>query len=126
MKANELRIGNLVSFKNADFNICKVRAIYLTHFTAVNIATGIDYGDSIRTNYQPIPLTEDILVKAGCTKVVSGEYRLGNLTMQITKYESGDLVTVFFGAELINILHYVHEFQNLIFALSNKELTINL
>ena len=38
MEANELRIENLLMFQG---NICKVRAIYLTHFTAVNVVTGV-------------------------------------------------------------------------------------
>jgi hypothetical protein len=68
MTAQELRIGNLVKFGD---NLCVVRAIFLTHFRCVNVETGIDYGESIRVNYEPIPLTEDLILNssAGFEKI---------------------------------------------------------
>jgi len=109
IRPEDLRIGNWLQDQSGYF---KVRAIEL----------GVTFLD------EPITLTEEILVKAGCTIVLCGgcEYRLGNLTLQVTKYDSGNLITVFLGGELINLLHYLHELQNLVFALSNKELQIEL
>lgn len=121
---NELRIGNLVSFENADFNICKVCSIYITHFNAVNISTYIDYGDSLRTNYKPIPLTEEWLVKLGAK--TSGNNQIVYDRFLLTwkpEYKYWYVVCVNTLAYMTKI-EYVHEWQNFVYVMNNQELTI--
>jgi hypothetical protein len=122
MKASELRIGNLINRKDLfDGHLRIETVIKLGQKIITSGPTKVicEYNDIL-----PITLTEEWLVKFGLEKVIDCEYRKGNLIFQLTKYESGNLVTIFLNGNLINIIEYVHQLQNLYFALTNEELTI--
>lgn len=130
IQARELRIGNLVekSLKsgngranNATLNTTDLLHIYL--------------GDG-SFNYASIPLTEEWLLKFGFEKKESTTCNLWHIGInQITHDYLFDL-TWLINPELINapnapfyrngghIIYYVHQLQNLYFALTNEELTI--
>ena len=123
MTANELRIGNYFQQPN-DEKIYSVLAI-----DEDNVAYG---KDEIGFNHYwwweiehiiPIPLTSEILEKAGfkkCDRVEVGWELNGFQDMGkhgvIQRYISTNLLK----------LHYVHQLQNLIFALTGEELNIEL
>jgi hypothetical protein len=133
IKANELRIGNLVSFKNADYNVCRVQSIFITHFRAVNIENGVDYGDSLRTKYQPIPLTEEWLLKFGFqrndnTKMSDSFYwiMIGGSELHINP--DNGVVWIRRNENIFNnpcLVKNVHELQNLYYALTGVELSVS-
>jgi hypothetical protein len=120
MKASELRIGNLV-YKNG-------------------IATEITVGtmlDILRytTPFEPIPLTEEWLLKFGMEltdgfsnsrilKIQKHEYDCSNITFNpnegLLRLSNGEQK----GTTLIPHIKYVHQLQNLYFALTGEELTI--
>ena len=117
MESNELRIGNLVL--NTDFN------------TVTEIKEGWQI-DSCDVYYEPIPLTEEWLLKFGFEKKENGlftkkiEYIYNSL-----KYCDDYKIWIYYNDDndaacnAIADLNYVHELQNLYHCLCGKELQIN-
>tara|TARA_R110000822_G_scaffold233483_2_gene364915 strand:+ start:131 stop:478 length:348 start_codon:yes stop_codon:yes gene_type:complete len=107
MEARELRIGNLVAFYYGDEGL---------------LAEKVNYNDLefIHQNpqlYKPIPLTEEWLLKFGfdiqLVEIVLGEFYLKK-TENHFEYYCNNRVQI----------KYVHQLQNLYFALTSKELEI--
>lgn len=128
MKVNEVRIDNLVSYGD---NICLVRSIYLTHFSCVNMDNGTDYGNSLQSNYKPIPLTEEWLLKFGFEII---PYENKEVYYSITdkvamSYDDFIVIIIdsfdnkYFDYDYATCkIGYVHQLQNLYFALTGNEL----
>lgn len=130
MKANELRVTNLV------LNDGVVNTVIMIGFDAVQLAT--KQGNIIQAQLdliKPIHLTDEWLLKFGSEKINNSMFRMGALTFQPTTFTEGGSLTdrllntrkamrvCFCGKFLVN-LEYVHQYQNLYFALTNKELTV--
>ena len=122
----ELRIGNLVG----TFKPHKVNAIYLSHFTATD-ENGLEQ-NSVQYNLLPIPLTPEILEKAGfvqhhddCSlQPIYIKKIFGN-----TPFVWGVYPEVLGSGIVINDamqLQSLHQLQNLYFALTGEELNIQL
>lgn len=114
MKANELRIGNLVYGVITHRVIKSINEDYYTD--TYNNSTLI-------RDAKPIPLTEEWLVKFG--------WELTPLNASFKRYnrKSGFMIIEVyddnkFWAEYIYV-KYVHQLQNLYFALTGEELTIS-
>jgi hypothetical protein len=115
MKANELRIGNLVMYSNGGILF---KVIGISEF-------GIDVEDDIETtymeyeNFNPFPLTKELLLKFGFEKRENGHFVKDGIVLYPIRdlYFRGNL---FIKADI----KYVHQLQNLYFALTGKELTI--
>lgn len=157
MKANELRIGNLVGLDDSEWNGFNQFFEFMSnsdvgifledkskHATVISIANEIElmaYGADLDyyaiSEIQPIPLTEDWLVRFGFEK---NEYRdnvfhLDSLDIcfgwgweekerhfhYAHDFEKGDGYDCLWKA-----INYVHQLQNLYFALTGEELTIKL
>jgi hypothetical protein len=126
MKANDLRIGNLVNYLIIDEMDERKKWFEVSE---------IDYDDlriiqnkhEINQDYQPIQLTEEWLLKFGFKQIKPNHYWFrdwnslrfslidNNLHCSIGDDECGFLY---------KMIKYVHELQNLYFALTNEELTI--
>ena len=114
MKANELRIGNWIQT-----NISKEPVKVLGVKKGEILDSGVwDY----TTRYEPIPLTEEWLLKFGFEKIrgvywfVRGAY---------FEYEGFDTWTLYQDEQdYLTDLKHVHQLQNLYFALTGDELTI--
>jgi hypothetical protein len=140
MKANELRIGNLVNHKTGQ---CKVVGFYGEIFRAENI-NKIELKSNV-FNLQPIPLTEEWLLKLGLFKITKKEDLWGNDEIGVYDFKGKIRWSDFFitsnglkdftlyvatiddgmeSAECLNNIIYVHQLQNLYFALTGEELTI--
>jgi hypothetical protein len=106
MKANELRIGNLVEYGN------DIEQITIHHLF------GVMHGDDVK----PIPLTEEWLFKFWF-RYNDGLFIKENLVVFIydgyCKVVFGSLTFV----DGVKIKH-VHQLQNLYFALTGEELTL--
>lgn len=126
MEAKELRLNNLVILKR-DFYTYKKGDI----FALSNV--GVDYldrwqqmgaSDELKiTDVEPIPLTEEWLVKFGFVKGQDGWYSNKTICFNenlVCYFNSTNDVTE------LNHIKYVHQLQNLYFALTNTELTLNI
>ena len=112
MKANELRIGNLVKHKNHE----KPFKVFIIDTTET----------SFSSNIEPIPLTEERLVKLGFDKS-KGKidiYEKGRLRVwlggrgQCLCYIIEENTTT---GHYISSIEFVHQLQNLYFALTGEE-----
>lgn len=139
MKASELRIGNLVKINNdllpethgKTYIVYKLQKTFDFDFPS---STGIvSVTDKVNTYTQfdefiaPIPLTEEWLLRFGFEKKDS----------DVTRYEKRELMMEYiFGkwyarlcvnyqdSVLVTKVEYVHQLQNLVFALTGEELTL--
>jgi hypothetical protein len=154
IQANELRIGNYLYDDDSD-DIMVVSMIEskeyakfnndnaFSNITAFKIAINDGYYEG---DFRPIPLTEELLLKFGFVKYqwMNGYFIntiFGDLMIQFYKTEIHLFFTkvsydsqgmTFYGRKFINNktsftdCKYVHQLQNLYFALTGEELTIKL
>jgi hypothetical protein len=126
MKANELRIGNIVSKHRYIGNYWSWT--FISHEDIYSIACGNE------KNYNPIPLTEEWLLKfdmeftdgfSSSRKLYLNNYEhdISKITYSpkegLLRLSNGDTK----GTMLIPHIKYVHQLQNLYFALTGIELT---
>lgn len=123
MKANELRLGNLVHAKLASG---KGRTVVhkITGYNIANLSDGL----TSSFVFEPIPLTEEWLLKFGFdpkdNRDISG-YVKNNLVVEwLFDRWTGRLYYDFKTSVQIIKLEYVHQLQNLFYALTGQELTI--
>jgi hypothetical protein len=114
MKPTELRIGNLLKLGDLVYS---VSCLYKTHFTMENELC-IPFS-SMQYNFVGIPLTEEWLLKFGFKKTFRGKFEHDLLTYDI--YGGDGLYIHGCNTEL----KHVHQLQNLYFALTQTELTLN-
>lgn len=124
MKANELRIGNWHFIPGIDRYV-QVCAIYKTHFKCQD-SNGVVFDESIRINYQPIPLTPEVLEKCGnIYNLNSIQTKGGEMFVDLDSKQLGvcgeDSITS--GMTYYADCQYLHQLQNLYFALTGEELT---
>ncbi|HTJ52642.1 MAG TPA: hypothetical protein VL443_24470 [Cyclobacteriaceae bacterium] len=147
MKKEELRIGNKIWFDNR-YDEVEVITVTSEFFDKIDLKL---------SSHKPIPLTEEILIKAGFEIVNSYysdgytnpyvkfdklEYKKSGFALEISE---GKIVTLYlayqqdarnlsqaYSDEFTNyeerevVCEYVHQLQNIYYALLNTELTINL
>lgn len=131
MKANELRLGNYYMFQGMRHS-CSYHDI-------ANLAKEEQRGqDSSSSCYQPIPLTEEWLEKFGFeyftkpigqSKLIYEDYRLGNFVVIVKpKFNEIEYAPNRYDIDERSHIHpniqYVHQLQNLYFALTGTELEI--
>lgn len=128
MKANELRIGNLIQdikYKSP------MRIVQFYGNTMFELDSPyMDYTDyrcdADLDNYEPIPITEEWLIKFGFKRdsVMDGETRRLN-NFNIGKLTKGYFIEGGVSNDKTSInIEYVHQLQNLYFSLTGEELTI--
>lgn len=126
MKATELRIGNYID--------------YTTEREIVTMQTTYEYIRLIHNgnkNFKPIPLTEEWLLKFGFEKRGDfGEFYFifnNGLILNIEDVETEFIVWATVGeideeideiGKPLSYINYVHQLQNLYFALTNEELSL--
>ena len=129
MEAKGLRIGNLVILNNPKYRkedtgivhvIDQIKNDSVTIFRLDKLPYSFCYGQFINF-IEPIPLTEDWLVKFGALQVkprsgVNKTFKLYGVRIEMSN--SGN----FYHKGISK--NSVHSIQNLIFALTGKELTI--
>lgn len=118
MKAQELRIGNYVKLflNHQDYDVIEIKIDDLYY---INQKNGI---------YEPIQLTEEWLLKFGFEKLTDSKD--GFKTTSYTYTKGISFIVYFDGVRLStnfwigNEKHYVHQLQNLFFALTGEELKL--
>lgn len=109
MKSTELRLGNYV------YKINTYDGTKCTHSFEVRDFHNID-------GFEPIPLTEEWLLNLGFTRF--GDWYIIDDELSISLFNNRST----YGNEHeqeINHVKYVHQLQNLYFALTGEELTLN-
>lgn len=123
MKASELRLGNLVSNMNPRHNdrILTIESIGDNH--EVNVF----YRKYLLSELEPIPLTEEWFLKFGFKKVGTN-FELDFFVLWYSSYQNcfvWRFMNIDSNADRPISLKYVHQLQNLYFALTGEELTLN-
>jgi hypothetical protein len=103
IKANELRIGNWFDFNGRPM---QVRPITIND---------IFYGKI----YEPLPLTEEWLIKFGFEKTPLHYFKKDGIILSVEDF----YYECFLGSNSV-IIKYVHQLQNLYFALTGEELEV--
>jgi hypothetical protein len=131
IEAKELRIGNLLTH---DARTCRVTSLIENGESNYDIETRFVKGGEVRFNsiiyvgLEPIPLTEEWLVKFGLQhKSFSFDHE--RLHKDINVGYNGDdfinnQISLLYKKKVWFKIHYVHSLQNLYFALTGEELTI--
>jgi len=133
--ANELRLGNWVE----EEVLGRVRIVAILSDTVAVVGKGMKMDRAIEdrefslnlSNIKPVPLTPEILEKCGFEKQEDGDggyYRellSGNGFLFVEGDKKG-YTDVFIDLSEHLRVRYVHQLQNLYFALTGEELTINL
>jgi len=137
MKANELRIGNLIYSSSGG-----VKYVVGTSYKTILHSSSLEsytYYEDYDSNCEPIPLTEEILLKCGF-QIRDKKYSLnyGGESMRFAILENdirNPFILYFHGRFGFNLnegrkngdycIQYVHQLQNLYWCLCGKELTFN-
>ena len=119
INAKDVRLGNLIHGTDGTIKEVTTDAIlYLERYTGINQATGIS-------------LSEDWLLKFGFKKSTAGEggenyveyYEISNLV--VCNWGDGFIMSNSFSHGIRISLKYVHQLQNLYFAITEKELELS-
>lgn len=133
MKTSELRIGNLLEFSNG-IQPSKIVMVGRRFFSSASIEKE-DNDFEITPHYRPILLTDEWLLKAGFEKDDTGvdiydqdyhEWYQKELPIIGIICQSSDKSYLFDENTDTLRIKYVHQLQNLIFALTGEELIFNI
>lgn len=119
MELKELRIGNLILKNGSNYIVDTLFFVDVYDGTAM----GFDL--------QPITLTEEILLKCGLKRTLyDSSYELNDFSIFLDK-RIRENIYIQCEKRNWNVLNglridYLHQLQNLYFALTNEELTVNL
>lgn len=119
IQPNELRVGNCLLFKgNSTINV------KLDRFDL----SAILYNEDEVLHYKPIELTEEILLKCGFKKAGTDKEVLMWLSDFYWYSSSPNFVSININDCIDKVIKctYLHQLQNLYFALTGEELEINL
>ena len=120
MRETEFRINNLI--KDRIGRVCYVEAIEYDKQEGYSIkAWPKKGGGQVSLPFEPIPLTEEILLKCGFEYDGDGIYGVDNVYYDFYFSKTGVVVR-----GLNNKIYHLHQLQNLYFALTGEELTIKL
>ena len=115
MKASELRIGNLVNYGRVTSEVSRVDKLFFYVEASETPTFSKDEGRGAT----PIPLTEEWLFKFGFER--NGK-KLTFWKIDLVEDEEG--IFSFDEARIYIDVKYVHQLQNLYFALTGEELTL--
>jgi hypothetical protein len=118
MKANELRIGNLGI--DTDGRLCSVEEIYKNEPPRIVAIKG----GLTALPVKPIPLTEEWLLKFGFIRKHFDMKIKGLKLTASTRIIASDKLSAFHHKK-VGFISSVHQLQNLYFALTGEELTLN-
>jgi len=117
MKIQELRIGNLI-FRKSDMFKSEVHSVWPNSVKLwCNPLALFDEAE-----VEPIPLSEEILLKCGFEKSLMYSNDLQLTFGQSTIFFNVKSSTVEIGDFVIENFKYLHQIQNLIFSLTGQEL----
>jgi hypothetical protein len=129
MKASELRIGNWISYRGE--TDCYVSSLGSKGFETCREHNDLSNGSDDINEYQPIPLTEEWLLKFGFIKEGTEYYKKSNDHGDVLLFYSPRHNKYWYMAAVERVqynstkpIEYVHQLQNLYFGLTGEELEI--
>ena len=138
MKASEFRIGNWILPKMKEYK-SEWKAVSLGPDILIEpvpiqvfsrLITRMVFNEDTLKMYEPIPLTEEWLLKFGCQRTRQGWFISANYSLYnpLTEFNtpSSKYYGLMFNDKYITTraVVYVHQLQNLYFTLTGEELTI--
>jgi hypothetical protein len=128
----ELRLDNYICINN-NLHPCRVKEITITSVVVESIIE--NYNEPTINSMNPIPLTEEWLLKFGFENSAIGyEYAIElDKTLQLIDVNNEYYPQLIQAPEFssmesqiigLNLIKYLHQLQNLYFALTNEELTM--
>jgi len=133
IQVNELKIGNLVYYNGNHKEVGIVTSLQPKFYpkyceTSKDIFIGLNQRHDIVYNVkdiQPIPLTEEWLLKCGFERVENNWKVLDNIVFKLSWERLAGLVLVLENESIfLAHINYLHQLQNLYFALTGEELQI--
>jgi hypothetical protein len=124
--ASELRIGNWVEL---NYYRDKPENVIVQQIAANQLwVRGVDFNISLfLNNFSPIPLTPEILKTCGFEWEIYGHNgEMDVASCDLGKISISDEMVVWANHEEVEHIKYLHQLQNLYFALTGNELEINL
>lgn len=128
MKANELRIGNLVNY---GVNIVPIKSIHTESVLKNEVRVYVELNEKLQnycldiTEIEPIPLTEERLLKFGFELDIEDDgYQKGKYKVSVSDEGCLFFINIGYYPEEIAEFKYVHQLQNLYFALTGGELVV--
>ncbi len=130
MKASELRVSNWIKlFLGLSDNVPEYLELQINGVMVQNEEEYIllrNTWTKLENNIEPIELTEEKLMKFGFEKCLNGYWcEKELLNVKISKHSVIEIYLSGSDTDLaLNGIQFVHQLQNLYFALANEELTI--
>lgn len=117
VKANELRIGNKILFSKKEVTVTGILNGLIYCFP-----NDISQGDRFNTEdkFEPIPLTDKLLLSLNVTKNTFESYSFGIIKLYYKK--KFKYFAVYVDVNYLTQIEYLHELQNLYFAINGTEL----
>jgi len=123
MKANELRIGNLVERDGNILEVIKMAKDGIVNYDLVRKSQGMHVNSG---NVIPIPLTEEWLLKFGFENKLENKYFHKDFNRLYCNIENPLIKHLGNINGILAEIKFVHQLQNLFFALTGEELKIIL
>lgn len=122
MEAKEIRLNNYASCNFGIVQISSIRDIECeVHNADFSVNTCV-----FTNKLEPIPLTEEILLKCGSISTVKGFHHQDRFSLRWLEAYKYWYVTDMETGAYITKVEFVHEWQNTYFVLQGEELEINL
>jgi hypothetical protein len=124
MKASELRLGNLVNF---GVKVVPIKSIHTESVLKDEVRVYVELNEKLQhycldiIEIEPTPLTEEWLLKFGFVKHKTTDI-YPTFAKQMFNWNDGILYIIGYG--FMNHIKYVHQLQNLYFALTGEELVV--
>lgn len=125
--AKELKFGNYVEHEGKILPVCSIQG----DNTIRLLENGKSIGCYRLSITNPIPLTEEILLKCGGDRVQEFKFNIGlSKDVKLSLIQKGDAWMVYlyspFGMVKIRSIKSLHELQNIVYAVTGKELNAKL
>jgi hypothetical protein len=133
MKANELRIGNLILCNDVEIQVENVSEYGINAYSWSDTHYGVQSGgmeysyEFSTAKIEGIPLTEDWIIKLGGKNGERGKYyEFKGYDVLINCSKKDHCFCLELSENNHKEIKYVHQLQNLYFALTNEELEIKI
>ncbi len=129
---NELRVDNYVAHSDHPGDYFTIRGVCKDRVHPIELIDNSGYAikEDDLSKIMPIPITPELLEKCGFTKMGSSVYTDVECYELDGYFMAGGQLHKFINnntSVFLNIkIKFLHQIQNIFFALRNKELTINL
>lgn len=121
IKANELRVGNILNYWIEEEN-----SFSPTVIDWQNIKWISENEEDFNMPHKPIMITEEILLKCGFKEKKYGVYHVGDFSIRLHSYGYKKGMSYLNGISLYTYPMYIHQLQNLYYALTGQELEVSL